>query len=71
MGLSVLAVFCGVLRIVKLDILGLMECFEDTRQCDVIFVPLALLGKFKGETGSRYHIINIAWDAYSGLKVGK
>ena len=37
---------------------------------DLPHVTTCLLGKFKGESGTNHHLISIANDTISGLKVG-
>jgi hypothetical protein len=66
--------FCLGLRgkeVVKLDIAGFLAYFEAGRD-HVLHkhVMLPLLGRFKGETGERWHLLPIVWKTWSGIGVG-
>jgi len=45
---------------VRTDFYNLKVHVNDTLEHQTLFVPICLLGKFKGETGMRHHIIAIA-----------
>jgi hypothetical protein len=66
--------FCLGLRgeeVVKLDISGFLTYFEAGRDHPVhshVMVPL--LGRFKGETGERWHLLPIVWKTKSGIEAG-
>jgi hypothetical protein len=58
-------------EVVKLDIAGFLTYFEAGRDHGVhphVMVPL--LGRFKGETGERWHLLPIVWKTRSGIEVG-
>ena len=70
----VIAGFYAALRgenIVKLDMHRLRSHLGCTKKNKPPCVLLALLGRFKGEAGSRYHIIPIAWKINSGIEARK
>ena len=66
--------FCLGLRgeeVVKMDIAGFLTYFEagkDHPEHPHVMVPL--LGRFKGETGERWHLLPIVWKTRSGIKFG-
>jgi hypothetical protein len=66
--------FCLGLRgkeVVKIDIGGFFTYFEVGRthgEHPHVMVPL--LGRFKGKTGKRWHLLPIVWKTHLGLKVG-
>jgi hypothetical protein len=66
--------FCLGLRgeeVVKMDISGFLTYFEAGRDHPVhphVMVPL--LGRFKGETGERWHLLPIVWRTRSGIEAG-
>ena len=58
-----IAGYLGGLRgedIVKLDLFGLLAYFSDEKSSTPPFVPITLIGKFKGETAVRHHILPLA-----------
>ena len=68
-----IAGYLGGLRgeeIVKLDLFGLFAYFADGKSSTPHFVPITLIGKFKGETGVRHHILPLAWITKSGIQCG-
>ena len=74
MAFVLVAGYCCGLRgeeIVKIDLAGLVKYLqvgkEDTEHPHVI-VPL--LGRIKGETGERYHMMVLARETQSGIKAG-
>ena len=69
-----IAGYLGGLRgeeIVKLDLFGLNAYFADGKSNNPPFVPITLIGKFKGETGVRHHILPLSWTTDSGIQCGK
>jgi hypothetical protein len=66
--------FCLGLRgeeVVKLDIAGFLTYFESGRdhpEHPHVMVPLQ--GRFKGETGERWHLLPIVWTTRSGIEAG-
>jgi hypothetical protein len=66
--------FCLGLRgeeVVKMDIAGFLTYFEagkDHFEHPHVMVPL--LGRFKGETGERWHLLPIVWKTRSGIETG-
>jgi hypothetical protein len=67
------AAFCLGLRgeeVVKMDIAGFMTYFEAGRDHDNPHVMIPLLGRFKGETGERWHLLPIVWKTRSGIEAG-
>ena len=66
--------FCAALRgeeIVKVDLYNLALHCVDALEHRTPFVPVALLGKFKGETGTRHHIIPVAATTASGIECSR
>jgi hypothetical protein len=67
--------FCLGLRgeeVVKMDIGGFFTYFEAGRtHAEHPHVMVPLLGRFKGETGERWHLLPIVWKTRSGLEVGE
>jgi hypothetical protein len=58
-------------EVVKIDIAGFLMYFaarKDYTKDQHVMVPL--LGRFKGETGERLHLLPIVWKTRSGIKVG-
>lgn len=61
---------CGE-EIMKLEASGFLKCLADGRVHPVSpHVVTTLLGRFKGETGERWHILPMVWVTRSGLKPG-
>ena len=63
LGFFLAAGYSAALRgeeIVKMDMREILLRWEDALGGDIPFIPLPLLGRFKGETGHRHHIIPIA-----------
>jgi hypothetical protein len=66
--------FCLGLRgeeVVKMDVAGFLTYFEagkDHGSFPHVMVPL--LGRFKGETGERWHLLPIVWKTRSGIEAG-
>jgi hypothetical protein len=69
-----LLTFCLGLRgeeVVKMDIGGFFTYFEAGRNhSEHPHVMVPLQGRFKGETGERWHLLPIVWRTRSGLEVG-
>jgi hypothetical protein len=69
-----IAGFCLGLRgeeVVKMDIAGFLTYYEAGRSHLAhphVMVPL--LGRFKGETGERWHLLPIVWRTRSGIEAG-
>lgn len=64
--------YCGGLRgeeIVLGDLGGMNDHWEEAISGKTPHVPMALLGRFKGETGEQYHYIPLAPVTASGIKV--
>jgi hypothetical protein len=58
-------------EVVRMDISGFLMYFDagkDHAKHPYVMVPL--LGRFKGETGERWHILPIVWRTRSGIKAG-
>ena len=66
--------FCLGLRgeeVVKLDISGFNTYFDSGEtHPEHPHVMIPLQGRFKGETGERWHLLPIAWRTRSGIEVG-
>jgi hypothetical protein len=66
--------FCLGLRgeeVVKLDIAGFLTYFESAKNhSEHPHVMVPLQGRFKGETGERWHLLPIVWKTRSGLEAG-
>jgi hypothetical protein len=66
--------FCLGLRgeeVVKLDVAGFLTYFESGRdhaQDPHVMIPL--MGRFKGETGERWHLLPLVWKTRSGIEAG-
>jgi hypothetical protein len=72
LGAFALIAFCGSFRgseIFLTDLHGLQKCMEDTKRLHRDHVVIPLLGRFKGEQNSRYHLAPLAAETKSGLKV--
>jgi hypothetical protein len=70
LGFFLVAGFSGGLRgeeVVKLDLQAMIENAHDAVHNKTPFVPLPLLGRFKGEIGNRHHIIPIVCVSKSGI----
>ena len=69
-----IAGFCLGLRgeeVVEMDIAGFLTYYEAGRSHLAhphVMVPL--LGRFKGETGERWHLLPIVWRTLSGIEAG-
>jgi hypothetical protein len=64
--------YCGGLRgeeIVLGDLGGMNDHWEEALNDKTPHVPMALLGRFKGETGEQYHFIPLAPVTASGIEV--
>ena len=48
-----------------------LKHIDNMLECLTSFVLLPLLGRFKADIGTRYHIINIAAKSAWGIAVGK
>ena len=71
LGFFLTAGFSAALRgeeIVKLDVRELLLRWADAGSSGTPFVPLPLLGRFKGETGQQHHIIPIATITTTGIR---
>ena len=56
---------------VKMDVAGFISYFESGRtHRDHPHVMIPLQGRFKGETGERWHLLPIVWETRSGIQVG-
>jgi hypothetical protein len=66
--------FCLGLRgeeVVKLDVAGFLLYFEAGRDhASHPHVMIPLLGRFKGETGERWHLLPMVWKTKSGIEAG-
>jgi hypothetical protein len=66
--------FCLGLRgeeVVKMDISGFLTYFESGRDhAEHPHVMVTLLGRFKGETGERWHLLPVVWKTRSGIEAG-
>ena len=54
----------------KVDLYNLRLYKEYAASSTLTFVPIPLLGRFKGETGTRHHIMPISYKTKSGIKNG-
>ncbi len=64
--------FCGSFRgseVFLTDLHGLRKCLEDTKRLHRDHIAIPLLGRFKGEQNTRYHLAPLATKTKSGLKV--
>lgn len=62
--------FCGLFRgneVFLVDLYGLRKYLEELKDKDFVMVPL--LGRFKGEQNSRYHLQPLAARTDSGIEV--
>jgi hypothetical protein len=58
-------------EIVKMDVAGFLTYFEAGQDHQAhLNVMIPLLGRFKGETGERWHLLPIVWRTRSGSDVG-
>jgi hypothetical protein len=57
-------------EVVKMDITGFLKYFEAGRDHLSPHVMIPLLGRFKGETGERWHLLPIVWKRRSGIEAG-
>jgi hypothetical protein len=57
-------------EVVQMDISGFMAYFEAGRDHSSPHVMIPLLGRFKGETGKRWHLLPIVWKTRSGIEAG-
>jgi hypothetical protein len=57
-------------EVVKMDIAGFLKYFEAGRDHLSPHVMIPLLGRFKGETGERWHLLPIVWKTRSGIEAG-
>jgi hypothetical protein len=58
-------------EVVKMDIAGFLTYFEAGRlHAEHPHVMIPLLGRFKGETGERWHLLPIVWRTRSGIEAG-
>jgi hypothetical protein len=58
-------------EVVKMDASGFLTYFDagmNHRTHPHVMIPL--LGRFKGETGERWHLLPIVWETRSGIQVG-
>jgi len=72
LGAYALIAFCGSFRgseVFLTDLHGLRHGLEETRRYQRDHVVIPLLGRFKGEQNSRYHLSPLASETSSGLKV--
>jgi len=72
LGAFALITFCGSFRgseVFLTDLHGLRKCMEDTKRYGRDHVVTPLLGRFKGEQNSRYHLSPLAAVNSSGLQV--
>jgi hypothetical protein len=66
--------FCCALRgeeIPKADLQGTLKHWEESGRSDPPHVVVALLGRFKGETGLRYHLMPLITRTKSGIEPRK
>lgn len=72
-GAFVLIAFCGSFRgheVFLVDLHGLFKYSAELQHCgEEGYVIIPLLGRFKGESGSRYHLTPLAAKTQSGLEV--
>jgi hypothetical protein len=66
--------YCLALRgeeVVKMDIAGFLTYYEAGKNhATDPHVMIPLLGRFKGETGERWHLLPIVWKTRSGIEAG-
>jgi hypothetical protein len=66
--------FCCALRgeeIPKTDLQGVLKHWEESGRSNPAHVVIALLGRFKGETGLRYHLMPLVIRTKSGIEPRK
>jgi hypothetical protein len=71
-GAYAIIAFCGSFRgseVFLVDLHGLRKYLFNQDEPEQDFVIIPLLGRFKGETGDRYHLTPLASETSSGLKV--
>jgi hypothetical protein len=64
--------YCGGLRgeeIVLGDLGGMNDHWEEALRDKTPHIPIALLGRFKGETGEQYHYMPLALVTASGIRI--
>lgn len=69
-GAYALIAFCGSFRgneVFLVDLFGLRKYLQELKEKNFVMIPL--LGRFKGEQHSRYHLQPLAAETSSGLKV--
>jgi hypothetical protein len=72
LGAFALIAFCGSFRgseVFLTDLHGLRKMMEDTQRLGRDHVVITLLGRFKGEQNTRYHLAPLASTTKSGLQV--
>jgi hypothetical protein len=72
LGAFALIAFCGSFRgseAFMTDLHGLWKGMEETKHLGRDHVIIPLLGRFKGEQNTRYHLAPLAAETWSGLKV--
>jgi hypothetical protein len=58
-------------EVVKMDIAGFLTYFAAGKEHpEFPHVMVPLLGRFKGETGERWHLLPIVWRTRSGIEAG-
>jgi hypothetical protein len=58
-------------EVVKMDIAGFLTYYEAGRDhSSQKHVLIPLLGRFKGETGERWHLLPLVWRTRSGIEAG-
>jgi hypothetical protein len=74
MAMFLVAAYCLALRgeeVVKMDIAGFLTYYEAGKHHEKHpHVMIPLLGRFKGETGERWHLLPIVWKTRSGIEAG-
>jgi hypothetical protein len=71
-GAYAITAFCGSFRgpeVYLVDLHGLRKYLLQSPELAQDHVIVPLLGRFKGETGERYHLTPLASETSSGLKV--
>jgi hypothetical protein len=72
LGAFALIAFCGSFRgseVFLMDLHGLRKMMEDTKKLGRDHVVITLLGRFKGEQNTRYHLAPLAATTKSRLQV--
>jgi len=72
LGAFALIAFCGSFRgseVFMTDLHGLRKGMEETKRLNRDHVVIPLLGRFKGEQNTRYHLAPLAAETRSGLRV--